>query len=164
MKMSNPPSVRKATKLIAPVLFFFFFVVLHNSSYLLPLMLEFSTMTVDKNCMFILCNGILVLIAKSSGLIGNGETSVYEGRNGVGVFELHEEDEEEEEEEEEISEGEKEEVRVVSFVSEDLEEEEEEGSGLLSSEELQRKCEDFINKMKAEIKFEYQQQQLIMVQ
>ncbi|CAN0913487.1 hypothetical protein LINGRAHAP2_LOCUS27963 [Linum grandiflorum] len=61
-------SVRKATKFIVPLLLLSF-VLLQHSSYLL----DFSTMIIDKNYMFILCNGILVLISKTSGFIGNWE-------------------------------------------------------------------------------------------
>jgi co-chaperonin GroES (HSP10) len=49
----------------------------------------------------------------------------------------------------------------IIVVDEDEEEEEEEVIGLLSTEELNKKCDDFIRKMKDDIKFEAQQ--LIMV-
>ncbi|CAI0383517.1 unnamed protein product [Linum tenue] len=226
---NSSQSVKKATKLIAPILFFF--VLLQHSAYVFPLFLELSSTVVDKNYMFIVCNGILVLIAKSSGLIGNGEKKKAAGfdqemEDKQKLEEVEEEEviaegERREEEgkdcsfimEEAISEGggvekvakdcsfiteelisegggvekvdtdcsfatevvisegqrEKEEDKDSSFIAEEVEgfdyEQGEHGNGLLSSEELQRKCEDFIRKMKAGIKFEaQQQQQLIMVQ
>jgi co-chaperonin GroES (HSP10) len=50
---------------------------------------------------------------------------------------------------------------IVVDEDEEEEEEEEEVIGLLSTEELNKKCDDFIRKMKDDIKFEAQQ--LIMV-
>ncbi|CAN0927201.1 hypothetical protein LINGRAHAP2_LOCUS35750 [Linum grandiflorum] len=189
-KLGRSQSVRKATKFIAPLLLLSF-VLLQRSSYLL----DFSTMVIDKNYMFILCNGILVLIAKTSGLIGNWENvpekaaesrpemedkeTAEAKKDVVLITEELSKEIAKEEEGEAIAEGEKEEevkkdvvlvteeeLKVVAVKQQD-EEVEEEGNGLLSAEELQRKCEEFIRKMKAGIKSEaqqQQQQQLIMVQ
>ncbi|CAI0432115.1 unnamed protein product [Linum tenue] len=189
---SSSQSVKKATKFIAPIIFFF--VLFQHSDCVFPLVIELSSTVVDKNYMFILCNWILVLIARSSGLIGNG------GKKKVADFksemEVREKVLEEATEEEVIAVGERrEEGKDCSFVTEEVisegEREEddencsfmtgevggcdeekhidgdsfvevgqgEEKNGLLSGEELQRKCEDFIRKMKAGIKFEAQQQQ-----
>ena len=78
---------------------------------------------------------------------------------------ISKEEEEEEEEEEETSsfvlEEKKEQNESVSeFLIE--EEEEEEGNGTLSTEELNKKFDDFIRRMKEEIRIEAQQQ-LVMV-
>ncbi|CAN1121075.1 hypothetical protein LINPERPRIM_LOCUS1966 [Linum perenne] len=192
-KLGNSQSVRKATKFIAPVLLSC--VLLQHSSYLLPLIIDFSTSVIDKNYMFILCNGILVLIAKSAGLIGNGENVPEKGGEAAeSKPEMDHKERAQEEAEEVIIEAEKEEdgkkdvILITEALKVDVNEQqkngdaddvgvveqqkngddedvEEEGNGLLSAEELQEKCEEFIRKMKAGIKFEAQQQKnLIMVQ
>ena len=81
---------------------------------------------------------------------------------------ISEEEEEEEETGSFVLEEKKEQNESVSEflieerIEEDDEEEEEEGSGTLSTEELNKKFDDFIRRMKEEIRIEAQQQ-LVMV-
>ncbi|XP_038888415.1 histone H3.v1-like [Benincasa hispida] len=135
--------------------------------FLHSLNLYIST-TIHKNYMFLLCNGLLVFIVRNSGLIGNSSDE-QSGRNealGAAMadgnrkieskVEIEEEREngliaKEEENEELITKDEDEEERF-NFYEEEEEEEEEE-----IDEELNKKCEEFIRKMKEGIKFESQQ-------
>lgn len=137
--------------------------------------------------MFLLCNGLLVFIVKNSGLIGTsppGSNLNDEKINGetrqVGAVELTEtkapkakedqlinveiEQEHEEEKRELITEDE--ECRNGLVIVEDHGEfegnEGEEGIGFLSREELNKKCDEFIRRMKEVIKLEVQQS-MIMV-
>ncbi|XVF31905.1 hypothetical protein REPUB_Repub17cG0034900 [Reevesia pubescens] len=147
--------------------------------------------------MFLLCNGLLVFIATSSGLIGSfsvvtddckaGKTLKSKGgsqrelevessdkKKGsiVKAKLIPEVDHEEQELQMDSSalvrgredvplavqdEGEEQRHELVS-----VEEDEDEGLGLMSNEELNKKCEDFIRKMKEGIQFEARQ--MIMVQ
>lgn len=116
--------------------------------------------------MFLLCNGILVLIVKNSGLINksqpqetnqiNGETSI---KRSIELPELKTEVAEgktvamEQNSEENV-------LLITEDVADDQIEEDEQGEeevGLLSAEELNKKCDDFIRKMKEGIKYEAQQ-------
>ncbi|KAK7837851.1 hypothetical protein CFP56_020699 [Quercus suber] len=174
--------------------------------------------TIDKNCIFLLCNGLLVFLAQYSGLIRSvsgayhNEESFISSEDGLQkeavtenkasaedvsmeqgreidhlVKEVQEEtgksagdeegeagggeesrssiskqEEEEEEEEEEtgsfVLEEKKEQNESVSEFLIEEEEEEEEGNGTLSTEELNKKFDDFIRRMKEEIRIEAQQQ------
>ncbi|OMP04252.1 hypothetical protein COLO4_09813 [Corchorus olitorius] len=193
--------------------------------------------TIDKNCIFLLCNGLLVFVAKYSGLISSSskyedqsnfksyedvpqpepvnseekapllekevalesadqalENSIMvEGRHKeeeveteteteIGNFTVEEEEEEkwglmtlEEEEEENAGFVEEDEGEVKGsendlFVQESEEtenygrdyEEEEEGNRVLSTEELNKRFDEFIRKMKEELRIEARQQ-LVMV-
>ena len=130
--------------------------------------------------MFLLCNGLLVFIVKNSGLVGNShsqsgdnlylneEHGIKNGHRQQSVPELSENkaldlDESkivvmEVEEEQVIANGSLSLTTVVGGENELLtmqeeEEEEEDGFGLMSTEELNKRCDDFIRKMKEEIKF-----------
>ncbi|XP_028086942.1 uncharacterized protein LOC114287699 isoform X1 [Camellia sinensis] len=131
--------------------------------------MQLFSYTSDRNYIFLFCNGILVFLIKNSGMTDTCSSSTdpnYEhakqdknederGRecenlvtDGDGESEILttqqdgiEEEEEEEEEEDEF---------VVVY-------HEEEENGLLSAEELNKKCEDFIRKVKEGIKIEAQQ-------
>ncbi|XP_024185214.1 uncharacterized protein LOC112190031 [Rosa chinensis] len=131
--------------------------------------------TFDKNYMFLLCNGLLVFIVKNSGLIGtspsgsnlindeddvkiNGET------REVGVVKLTETNAQKAEEDQvinvETEQVQEEEKKLL--ITEEEEEEEEEDVGFLSTEELNKKCDEFIRKVREGIKLEVQQS-MIMV-
>ncbi|KAJ8754831.1 hypothetical protein K2173_015343 [Erythroxylum novogranatense] len=196
--------------------------------YLTRVPLRLFSHTIDKNCIFLLCNGLLVFVAKFSGLLCSSssksdqhpstgsfrsygddiqtlemiskesflenvrsqeiedchpvqgreseciigprmddkekkeftvevvvqeEVPVTEDRDGQGEInddQLHNEQEEEEDQYYDDDDDEEE------------EEEEEEENGVLSTEELNKKFEEFIRKMKEEIRIEAQQQ-LVMV-
>ncbi|KAG8642194.1 uncharacterized protein LOC110628617 [Manihot esculenta] len=170
-KFSNTHLLQLVSKLPASV--FFFSVILLCSS-LFPFitfkLMQFLSCKISKNYMFLLCNGILVLIVKNSGLINksqpqetnqiNGETSI---KRSIELPELKTEVAEgktvamEQNSEENV-------LLITEDVADDQIEEDEQGEeevGLLSAEELNKKCEDFIRKMKAGIKFEAQQQILV---
>lgn len=210
--------------------------------YLAKFPYQLVTHTVDKNCIFLLCNGLLVFLAKYSGLIrflsrGSNrhdhdqsfittitdvsppepsmpetkevilvEKEIAEEGNNIGSEEdnfpeestpdecmainqqLNTETEKEivedvkvqrveEEEEYQVKEFEEEEADHIYvaedvekqkwssggfFVEQTMEEEEEEGNAKLSTEELNKKFDEFIRRMKAEIRIEAQRH-LIMV-
>ncbi|KAF3945485.1 hypothetical protein ACB098_06G081600 [Castanea mollissima] len=133
--------------------------------------------TIDKNYMFLLCNGLLVFIVKNSGLVGNShsqsgdnlylneEHGIKNGHGQQSVPDLSENkaldlDESkivvmEVQEEQVIATGSLSLITVVGGENEllTMQEEEEDGFGLLSTEELNKRCDDFIRKMKEEIKF-----------
>lgn len=134
--------------------------------------------TNDKNYMFLLCNGLLVFIVKNSGLVGNShsqsgdnlylneEHGIKNGHRQQSVPELSENkaldlDESkivvmEVEEEQVIANGSLSLTTVVGGGENELltmQDEEEDEFGLLSTEELNKRCDDFIRKMKEEIKF-----------
>ncbi|GMN27639.1 hypothetical protein TIFTF001_001738 [Ficus carica] len=141
--------------------------------------------TLEKNCVFLLCNGLLVIIVTNSGLIGKSpqpdtssggiivgssplalqqvglENDVEDDddvKNGsLQIVTLEREEEEEEEEEEEVEEqellDEEDEMENGIIIYEDYYDEEEEGTiGLPSKEEFNKICEDFIRRVKEEIK------------
>ncbi|PON94038.1 hypothetical protein TorRG33x02_100770 [Trema orientale] len=257
-KFTDAQFLKMVTQLLLSVSVFSFFFshsslfsFLHSLNfYLSTLPYQLFTHTIDKNCIFLLCNGLLVFLAKYSGLIrtlslsspqdhdqsysknimdvsqselsmppltegivlGTKEAEVEsiestesvvikeatedqycftnqteaEIENEKPVLEDHEEQErddefvvsnEEEQEEEEEEEEEKEEENAlvhvqedkeehtwseVDLVQEEEEEEEEVGNGMLSTEELNKKFDEFIRRMKEELRIEAQRQ-LIMV-
>ncbi|GAV68801.1 hypothetical protein CFOL_v3_12304 [Cephalotus follicularis] len=148
--------------------------------------------TLDKNCIFFLCNGLVVFLAKFSGLINSSSSKNNQSTDQT--FKHYENDTtsftletraplvEGESlkpvlEDVDVNEGQEIEKLVVEekrvlykkeretdfFVAEDEEEEhesglfnEEEGNGLLTTEELNKKFDDFIRKMKKELKIEAQ--------
>ncbi|CAN6707962.1 unnamed protein product [Malus baccata var. baccata] len=155
--------------------------------------------TFDKKYVFLLCNGLLVIIVKNSGLVGTSprersnlnnkehvpksiesgrkaaelaETKVTEApqaKEEVGNVEM----EQTKVREHEILTSEEEEKRVLITVEDedeccrnnfvlvdDHDLYEEEGIEVLSAEELNKKCDDFIRRMKEGIKLEAQQQSI----
>uniref|UniRef100_A0A0A0K349 DUF4408 domain-containing protein n=1 Tax=Cucumis sativus TaxID=3659 RepID=A0A0A0K349_CUCSA len=122
--------------------------------------------TIHKNYMFLLCNGLLVFIVRNSGLIGNTSDERSSGNEALGAATMADGNrkiESKVEIEEErgnglvvnedkienlITDNEVEEERFMSYEEEEEEE---------IDEELNKKCEEFIRKMKAGIKFESQQ-------
>lgn len=239
----NSQFLRKAvTKLIVSVsVFSLFFSHTTLISFLHYFKFYFSTLplklfshTLDKNCTFLLCNGLLVFLAKYSGLLSVSSSPSPSNNNKSNLtvdhhesFKNYEDDpqpqmtiietttdevpmtleqeaelestqtqqkqnaeekeseaaitkteteetreEQEKEEAEEESalleeDGEEEAEAESSFFiegegGEGEEEEEEGGNGKLSDEELNKKFEDFIRKMKEELRIEARQQ-LIMV-
>ncbi|KAF3959029.1 hypothetical protein CMV_016114 [Castanea mollissima] len=225
-KLMNFVFLKRVTQLLLSVSVFSFLFT-HSSLlsffqsfnfYLSTFPSQLFSHTIDKNCIFLLCNGLLVFLAKYSGLIrsvsgaypneesfksseyglqkeavtesnASAETVAMEQGREIDnlVKEVQEEtgksavDEEgeaggeesrssiskqEEEEEEEtgsfVLEEKKEQNESVSEFLIEEEEEEEEGNGMLSTEELNKKFDDFIRKMKAEIRIEAQQQPVMV--
>ncbi|XVF71737.1 hypothetical protein PTKIN_Ptkin12aG0063600 [Pterospermum kingtungense] len=148
--------------------------------------------------MFLLCNGLLVFIATSSGLIGSFpvDTTVKKNKGGnrrelqvesseqkgsiAKANVIAEADRQQVQESKIISlapqpavperedtpfvvqdEGEEHRDDQLVSVEEEEEEDEDEGLNLMSNEELNKKFDDFIRKMKEEIKFEARQQILV---
>ncbi|KAG5232085.1 Tetratricopeptide repeat superfamily protein [Salix suchowensis] len=158
-------SLKLATKLLAPVCFVS---VIFTYSSLLPLIsnfVQFPSFNVDKNYVFLLCNGILVLIVKNSGLkishshpdscaSFHGEQSTKKiAKPAFGAAE-EEKAVVEVEEAREDEQG----CREIAVIDED----EDEVNWSLSTDELNKKCDEFIRRMKDEIKSE-SQQHLVMV-
>lgn len=180
--------IKMATKFLLPVSIFS--IVVSYSSLISAALKLFSGYSIDKNYMFLLCNGILVFIVKNSGVINkspeekeadlvNAKNAIKEKQSEQQVVKLSEEKVDMEVEE---AQPEKrscvvvadENVVPVAQVDGDEEEAQEQeceilitdedregGIGLLTTEELNKKCDEFIRKMKEGIKLEAQQ--LIMV-
>ncbi|XP_050205890.1 uncharacterized protein LOC126655683 [Mercurialis annua] len=125
----------KQTKLNILASMFFLFVIFLCSSFSIP---TFLSSNISKNYMFFICNGILVIIVKNSGLMGteskstikNGETP-WKPDDKIVVYE---------------------EKMAMQVIEEDQDLEEEE-IDLLSAEELNKKCDDFIRKIKQQLVF-----------
>ncbi|PON55054.1 Transmembrane protein [Trema orientale] len=125
---------------------------------------SFTTLTtLDKSYVFLLFNGILVILVKNSGLIGNISPELDSKTNDVvspssstvlikttpvkPSFDSEQvKDDHDEEKERELNDTNEEEEE-----GEEEEEEEEEGVGLPSSEEFNKKCDEFIRRVKEEI-------------
>ncbi|KAL2523774.1 hypothetical protein Adt_08828 [Abeliophyllum distichum] len=202
---SNEP-VKKIRQLLLLSVSVFSFIFSYSSLvyslkfYLSAYPINIVTHALNKNCIFLLCNGLLVFLAKTSGLvhsragfdlndllqkkIGDGLQTMSHDHakeslqtlleNAPTTMENHgekskncegegrEEDkkvyeESKSKEEEEISklvaEKYSEEIEISNFVAENYnEEEEEENAECESTEELNKKFEDFIRRMKEEIK------------
>lgn len=127
------------------------------------------TCTAERNCIFLLCNGILVLIIQSSGLISkitplkpvpkttraddhdhherDDENARFEEskKKGAGKVEILEEKTPENGGDAEVEED------LQSFVEVEKWDDEFEDDGGIDTEELEKKCEDFIKKVKLEI-------------
>ncbi|GMI98574.1 hypothetical protein like AT3G13130 [Hibiscus trionum] len=161
----QPISLKLVTKILLP-----FSLLSAILSY--PLLFNFQTLayslqlfsfSVGKNYMFLLCNGLLVFIATSSGLIGcfavetdvKPDNKAPRNNKGGGERELEVVLKAEVDHREDLPlvvEHEGEEERSNELVS--IEEDEDGELGLMSNEELNKKCEDFIRRMKEGIQFE----------
>ncbi|KAI4314041.1 hypothetical protein L6164_026984 [Bauhinia variegata] len=124
-----------------------------------PFLVQLSSYSIAKSYMFLLCNGLVGFIVKSSGLIDgfspthnqSKEPAVDNPESGRSELKVSDKNGVKTEYPEEEKEGKK-------LVTEGEEEEEEERNGFLISgegdhdeemtEELNKKCEDFIRKMK----------------
>ncbi|XP_057793313.1 uncharacterized protein LOC131009931 [Salvia miltiorrhiza] len=165
--------LKKITQILLPLSVFSLFLshssltplFLHSYDHLVSHLNNFNfklfTYTTERNCIFLLCNGILVFIIQSSGLISkitpvdSGPKTVHhrpekdgleESKiNGVGKVEILEEKVSfsAEEVEEDLQNFE-----VKKWDEHEHDEEDDEG---IDTEELKKKCEDFIKKVKMEI-------------
>lgn len=180
--------IKMATKFLLPVSIFS--IIVSHSSLMSFTLKFFSGYSIDKNYMFLLCNGILVFIVKNSGVINKPpeekETDLVNAKNAIKEKESEQQvvklsGEKVNKQAEEAQEAEQwscvvvAEENVMPAAQDDGDEEaqeqeyevlitdedEEGGIGLLSTDELNKKCDEFIRKMKEGIKFEAQQ--LIMV-
>lgn len=180
--------IKMATKFLLPVSIFS--IVVSYSSLICAALKLFSGYSIDKNYMFLLCNGILVFIVKNSGVINkspeekeadlvNAKNAIKEKQSEQQVVKLSEE-----KVDMEVAEAQPEKRSCVVVADENVvpvaqvdgdeeeaqeqeceilitDEDREGGIGLLTTEELNKKCDEFIRKMKEGIKLEAQQ--LIMV-
>lgn len=195
MDQIKPEFLKKLTKFIAVSIWIFSLLTTHNF-YLYRFMIQLVTHAVDKNYMFLLCNGLLVVVAKCSGLVASSKPIEkiwsntdktfdygdfesynailelkYNSVNGIGTeysFLLaeevtveedtkHQETEENEEDDDDNTladnkGGEECDLRDGSI----NEEEEEENVGVMTSteEEMNKKFDEFIRKMKEELRIE----------
>ncbi|XP_052208149.1 uncharacterized protein LOC127811966 [Diospyros lotus] len=203
-KFINSEFVKKATQLLLSVYvfsFLFSYASWFSSSFHSLTNFQLLSHMMDKNCIFLIFNGILVFIAKTSGLISSSpacdhsnqllfkrpepdtdsflekEISIdraepLEGSLPEEEKEKSDEDLVKEEQEAQVGginnpsvedeESDQKEM-VIDGVFRIQEEEEEEGNGFMSTEELNRKFDEFIRKMKEEIRIGAQQQ-VVMVQ
>ncbi|XAR55262.1 hypothetical protein NMG60_11035289 [Bertholletia excelsa] len=152
------------------------FSILFSCSQLLPFFsqcistfsVQLFTFSSDRNCIFLFCNGILVFLIRNSGLsMSTSPQSVPDLAKKSAKAEEKQEstrfspDKEHENlvsvqggEDEPLASQNGEEDAEDQFL--DFEEEDEEGVELLSAEELNRKCDDFIRRMREGIKMEAQ--------
>lgn len=200
-QLVNIQFLKKITQLLVSVsVFSYFFSYPSLFSFLQSFNLYFSTFpshlfshTIDKNCIFLLCNGLLVFLAKYSGLTSSlsgsnhNEESFKSAGDGlqpepliiletkeamlykealvetIGSAEIVAVEQHGREMDYFIKEVEKETDKSAVEQGGRGEEQEEEGNGMLSTEELNKKFDDFIRRMKEEIRIGAQQQ-LVMVQ
>ncbi|KAI8552183.1 hypothetical protein RHMOL_Rhmol06G0246100 [Rhododendron molle] len=116
------------------------------------------TYTTDRNYIFLFCNGLLAFLIKNSSAVDADQDhrkSAPEKTELVREEVVEFKEEKGKENNALTSQDENEEEEVEEFiVDEEEEEEEEEGEGLMSAEELNKKCEEFIRKMREGIKIE----------
>lgn len=163
MASNNDHNMKKKTifaiLLCLPVFYFLYFhasilVQSFDIVYFNDFSTKIFTYKTERNYVFLLFNGILVLIIRFSGLTGiidQAEEVVKEVDHPIQEkkvkhvepvqVEIH---------------GEEEEDDLLKNEKEDPLLEDEELEELLSSEELNKKCEDFINKVKQEIRWQFQ--------
>ncbi|CAH8384883.1 unnamed protein product [Eruca vesicaria subsp. sativa] len=203
MDRIKPEFMKKLTKFIVISIWVSSLLVTHNF-YLCKLTIQLVTHAVDKMYMFLVCNGLLVFVAKYSGLISSSNSveesttdqtfddhrdfdgydemmkleyySVHERRTKTFLTEeVSTQDQETEEEkeghEDEEEEEEEEESDEPLANNGDLEEEcdingetreEEDDVGMVTEEDMNKKFDEFIRKMKEELRIEARRQ-LILV-
>ncbi|XP_058218213.1 uncharacterized protein LOC131329152 [Rhododendron vialii] len=113
------------------------------------------TYTTDRNYIFLFCNGLLAFLIKNSSAVDADQDhrkSAHEKTELVRE-EVVEFKEEKGKENNTLTSQDENEEEVEEFIDE---EEEEEGEELMSAEELNKKCEEFIRKMREGIKIEAQ--------
>ena len=122
-----------------------------------------SSSTLDKSYVFLLFNGILVIIVKNSGLIGNkspeldlkttnhdvSSTLLVKTTPVKATFDSVEDDDDYDDEEKESEQIQNGQLSIIENSNNITEEEEEEPC----PEEFNKKCEDFIRRVKEEIMF-----------
>ncbi|KAL7218396.1 hypothetical protein ACSBR2_011627 [Camellia fascicularis] len=113
--------------------------------------MQLFSYTSDRNYIFLFCNGILVFLIKNSGMTDTCSSST--DPNYEHAKQDKNEDERGRECENLVTDGDGE-SEILTTQQDGIEEEE---NGLLSAEELNKKCEDFIRKVKKGIKMEAQQ-------
>ncbi|KAL5575838.1 hypothetical protein UlMin_017537 [Ulmus minor] len=151
--------------------------------YFSTFLFSIFTHTLERKYMFLICNGILAFLAKSSLSTGGYDSSSFEMEEVVAAEEVDAKrigsdpvsDEEEEEsvvvveeasqEHEEQDKDYEEQIEAGNLTEEEVENKEDKAEEmatsdeeLVSTEELNRKIEEFIRKMKEEIRIEAQQQ------
>ncbi|EEF32164.1 uncharacterized protein LOC8264005 [Ricinus communis] len=167
-KSRNLHFLHLLTKFLAAM---FFFSVIFLCSSLLPFL--FSSSSIGKNYMFLLCNGILVLIVKNSGLMADSDQEVKPTIKNEGSSQKLTPPPSASETKTVVAEAtvvvaieDKSSVMLKGNVAGEQgtetgviddgveEEDEEEEIELLSAEELNKKCDDFIRRMKEAIKYQ----------
>ncbi|KAL7249715.1 hypothetical protein ACSBR1_011822 [Camellia fascicularis] len=113
--------------------------------------MQLFSYTSDRNYIFLFFNGILVFLIKNSGMTDTCSSST--DPNYEHAKQDKNEDERGRECENLVTDGDGE-SEILTTQQDGIEEEE---NGLLSAEELNKKCEDFIRKVKKGIKMEAQQ-------
>ncbi|KAL9291223.1 hypothetical protein AtEden1_Chr3g0170081 [Arabidopsis thaliana] len=193
MDQIKPEFLKKLTKFIAVSMWILSLLTSHDF-YLYRFMIQLVTHAVDKNYMFLLCNGLVVVVAKCSGLVASSKpieniwsntdktfdygdfesyTTIleleYKSDHGIGTesFLAEEVTVEEDTKHQETEDNEEEDDDDNTLADNDGEEEcglrggsineEEEGNvGVMTSteEEMNKKFDEFIRKMKEELRIE----------
>ncbi|CAH8381546.1 unnamed protein product [Eruca vesicaria subsp. sativa] len=183
--------LKKLTKFLVFSIWVSSLLITHNF-YLFRFTIQLVTHAVDKNYMFLLCNGLLVLVVKcisTSKPLDDGRSKTnktfdyrdFESYDAILELEYHyiheresesfladeistkdqetkEEKEEKETKEDQETEEEKEEYDEPLTDNGDLEEEEEDNVGVVTEEEMNKKFDEFIRKMKEELRIEAKRQ------
>ncbi|XP_023525692.1 uncharacterized protein LOC111789225 [Cucurbita pepo subsp. pepo] len=166
---NNNQTLQKVTKLLFSISLLSFFFILPSWLFHSPI-LHSSNQPIDKNFMFLLCNGLLVFLAKYSGLFKSLSTF----RPNYDVFSVYELDplspptmlEDEKQTtvsaattttQERNDESEERTISIPEIGNDEVEEhddrttDEDGNDDALSDEELNRKFDEFIKRMKEEI-------------
>ncbi|XP_022981623.1 uncharacterized protein LOC111480689 [Cucurbita maxima] len=167
---NNNQTLQKVTKLLFSISLLSFFFTLPSWLFHSPI-LDSSNQPIDKNFMFLLCNGLLVFLAKYSGLFKSLSTS-QPNYDAFSVYELDSlspptmlEDEKQTTvstttittTREKNDESEEKTISISEIGDDEVEEDDdrtgdEEGNDdALNDEELNRKFDEFIKRMKEEI-------------
>ncbi|XP_039072299.1 uncharacterized protein LOC120219545 [Hibiscus syriacus] len=160
--------------------YWFPFLYSFNSTLHDTLAFKLFSHSIDKNIVFLLCNGLLVFLVKYPGVTSSSkhdlsecvprthptrlqpETPLLEKEGALENSSVKEGKQEEEEENAGFLEEDKEDQLNWSIEEEEEKEELMEGNKALSTEELNKKFDEFIRKMKEELRIEARQQ-LVMV-
>ena len=198
MNRIKPEFMKKLTKFIVISIWVSSLLITHNF-YLCKLTIQLVTHAVDKMYMFLVCNGLLVFVAKYSGLISSSKPVEESWSNTDQTFDHRDFDsydatleleyysdhdrgtmtflaeevstQDQETEEEKEDEDEDEESEETLETNGGLEEEcdiqgkfkeEEDNVGVVMEEDMNKKFDEFIRKMKEELRLEAKQH-LILV-
>ncbi|KAG2305736.1 hypothetical protein Bca52824_025484 [Brassica carinata] len=195
MDRIKPEFMKKLTKFIVISFWVSSLLITHNF-YLCKLTIQLVTHALDKTYVFLVCNGLLVFVAKYSGLIASSKPveeiwsnrgiDSYNSMLELESYSVHErgtesfldeevstkdQETEEEKEDENVEDGDEEESDEPLPKNGDLEDEcdipggfreEEDNVGMVMEEDINKKFDEFIRKMKEELRIEAKQH-LILV-
>ncbi|XP_047342754.1 uncharacterized protein LOC124946231 [Impatiens glandulifera] len=161
--------LKNATRFLVSVYLFLFLFSQFSSWYWYP---SFNISTIlnhanDKNCIFLIFNGLLIFLAMTSGLLKFSSSSDLKDRHQYDIG-LHHAPLTFDEKEREVDEGEdcsvEDNSHCISVVTDEnkVEDEEEEELVDLDNEELDKRFDEFIRRMKEEMRVGSDQKQLVI--